>query len=341
MLNLGSTCYLNSVIQSLRHCEIFTHKFLNHMRTETTIVSNNDTILSLIGLLSQHILSPTQPQNIIQDFKKSIDDKPQFKTFQGNNQHDSHEFLVTLLDYLHETLGQIVHIRKIGNGNRNGNGNENMVENRLSAEDWLKSMNNKYSVIADIFYGQFKTVITCCENQNHVFKRFDPFQVMDIDVICGGSGGSESESADMMDEEITITNCLRKYFQKEVVNDYFCEKCNKKVKNALIEKSIFRFPNVLIIKLNRWNTGDQFAHKSSTAIDIHPLFQLNKENKYRLQACICHLGSTNGGHYLTIICHRKTYVIMDDMRIVQINEEIANRMMSNDSYILFYEKIFD
>jgi ubiquitin carboxyl-terminal hydrolase 20/33 len=103
--NLGNTCYLNAALQALSNCPSITNFFI-----ECSDFAKSDKIPSL----SQHYMKLMQtiwstneintsiaPIDLVQTIKYI---NPMFK---GYAQHDSQEFLLTLLDQLHEELKRL------------------------------------------------------------------------------------------------------------------------------------------------------------------------------------------------------------------------------------------
>lgn len=84
-MNIGNTCFMNAGLQLLFSCKEF-REYINN---------NNGTLINLIKDIMNSINNPT-------NFKREFSSNhPMFK---GSNQHDSHEFLVYLLDDLIEEV---------------------------------------------------------------------------------------------------------------------------------------------------------------------------------------------------------------------------------------------
>ena len=107
--NLGNSCYMNSVIQSLGFHFSLTNYFLTGEFNKDINVNNKlgsrgavvrEWFRLMYGLWSQQFscLSP-------QPFKYTVG-KIQ-RVYLGSQQQDAHEFLVFLLDSLHEDLNQV------------------------------------------------------------------------------------------------------------------------------------------------------------------------------------------------------------------------------------------
>ena len=112
-----------------------------------------------------------------------------------------------------------------------------------------------------------------------------------------------------------IDQCLNKFTKEETIEDYHCEKCNKKIthiKHVLIDK----IPNILIIHLQR--IAFSYETFNMEKINTHITFEktlnikrytVNKENPeipseyydYDLQGILIHSGTAQYGHYYSIV----------------------------------------
>lgn len=89
--NIGNTCYMNAGLQLIFNCTILTKFFLNNNFKSNILNSYK----YLLYQYDENRLDPNIIKNIIG--KKN-------KNFNNNDQNDSHEFLITLIDLLDEEL---------------------------------------------------------------------------------------------------------------------------------------------------------------------------------------------------------------------------------------------
>ena len=88
--NLGNTCYLNSALQVLVSCTILTKFVLNNNFNSNCINIYKE---FLTNYFSNKISSPNNLKNYVSS---------KHKRFSGSNQHDAHDFMVSLIDILND-----------------------------------------------------------------------------------------------------------------------------------------------------------------------------------------------------------------------------------------------
>jgi ubiquitin carboxyl-terminal hydrolase 2/21 len=90
-------------------------------------------------------------------FKKEISKVA--KRFDGYREHDAHEFLIYLLEGLHEDLNRVPERKKrfIDCSNEV----ETISATEKASLCWLKYLECDNSKIVDIFVGQLKSILTC------------------------------------------------------------------------------------------------------------------------------------------------------------------------------------
>jgi ubiquitin C-terminal hydrolase len=334
--NRGNTCYLNTSIQCLSHIEKLTDYFLldnyiddlNNRFQELKSKKIDEIILAkeyakLIKVIwsSSTSIEPKTFHELIQ----KIDNK-----FIGYEQQDSQESLGLILDYLHEGLKYEVEINYYGK-----------IENKLdevmvdSIKEWKIQLNNKYSIITEIFYGQFINKIISLEENNKnivVSKNYEMFNVLNIPIYG-----------------MTLYDSLAKYFEKETLESkYFDEKNNIYI-NAYKEIKLMRVPKYLIIVLKRYKNTNNGNLTKSNSIITFPIDDLDLSSysegydsldcNMRLISVGCHHGGLNGGHYYAICRHKnKLWYKYDDDTVSEFNINDDKNSLFKNGYILIYEK---
>jgi ubiquitin carboxyl-terminal hydrolase 4/11/15 len=173
--NLGNTCFMNSALQCLIHCEALS-KFL--LTSNLSSIINKSNLLGTKGKLvtvytellkqltggKEKSVAPWSLKNTVGKFAVQ---------FAGYQQQDSHEFLGYLITGLHEDLKEV----------RKGEYHDIKYKNdsETSDESWEMFERNNKSMIVDLFYGQYKSTLTCpkCKEKS---ITFDPFNSISLPI---------------------------------------------------------------------------------------------------------------------------------------------------------------
>ena len=182
LINLGNTCYMNSALQCLSNCEDLTKFFLSNKYISEINNLNNLGIKGEISKAYYLLLNDLWKGN-----KKSISPinfrekfilyNHQFSNF---SQQDSNEFLIYLLDKLHEDLNRITKKPYIEMKNKQDFENDEIASLRY----WKCYKKREDSIIIDFFHGQFKNKITCPQCFN-ISISFDPFIFISLPIPSG------------------------------------------------------------------------------------------------------------------------------------------------------------
>ena len=154
LLNLGNTCFMNSVIQCLSNCELLTKYFLSsyykkEINSTSKFSSGGNIVTSYVELLEK-LWKQNKPYIIPKEFHNTF--TSYVKVFNDSSQHDSHEMLIYLLEKLHEDLNRNVEKEYIQLNEKGDDESDIMASNRW----WEVYLKRDNSIIMDLFLGQFK-----------------------------------------------------------------------------------------------------------------------------------------------------------------------------------------
>ncbi|XP_069062290.1 ubiquitin carboxyl-terminal hydrolase 19 isoform X2 [Pleurodeles waltl] len=176
LVNLGNTCFMNSVIQSLsntRELRDFFHDCafeseINHgnpLGTGGRLAIGFAVLLRALWKGTDHAFQPSKLKAIVAS---------KASQFTGYAQHDAQEFMAFLLDGLHEDLNRIQN--KPYTETVDSDGRPDKV---VADEAWHRHKMRNDSFIVDLFQGQYKSKLVCpvCSK---VSITFDPFLYLPV-----------------------------------------------------------------------------------------------------------------------------------------------------------------
>ncbi|KAM4525459.1 ubiquitin carboxyl-terminal hydrolase 31-like [Odontesthes bonariensis] len=189
--NHGNTCFMNAILQCLSNTELFA-EYLALEQFKGGETSSNSEKAKSNGVLVQKRLSSQQqdtgevteqlsglvralwtfeytPQHS-RDFKNVVSKSA--LQFKGNSQHDAQEFLLWLLDRVHEDLNQIIHPES------RPPRKPPVVEETVPEGSPLPAPG---SFVQELFQAQYRSSLTCphCQKQSNTF---DPFLCISLPI---------------------------------------------------------------------------------------------------------------------------------------------------------------
>ena len=327
IVNVGFTCYANAIFQAFRHCKGIEDlckeekysvmlkpncKYNDVTKQFANIVQNLSTMTSSQSL---------RPNGFWNAFCSVVKDSC-FEHLASRQPHDAHEFLMFLLDSLHESLSREITM----NITKCSLISEKQIFHQKSLETWKTNFEKQYSPIVHSFFGMFH-IQTICKKCKNITNKWETFNTLK-GVIQNG-------------EAVSLLDCIHGELNEENIDDYVCEKCSLRT-SAIRKTKIWKLPNNLIIVLKRFTHDGRKIHTSLIPfieLSLSELFSNSSPNKknaiYTIRSIVDHFGSAHGGHYTAQAIRDDKCYLYDDQDIREIDEP----KMGDSTYILFLEKV--
>ncbi|XP_027696573.1 inactive ubiquitin carboxyl-terminal hydrolase 50 [Vombatus ursinus] len=312
--NLGNTCYMNAILQCLCSITPLVEYFLSGKYITALQKDSGEAATAFAYLMTDMWLGDSDCVSP-EVFRSAIGKI--YPTFLKRTQQDAQEFLIYVLNELHEALKKF-HRKKT-------------QEKGLTTKCYRKVASSEFSIITRLFEGQLNYDIVCLKCENCTYKN-EVFTVLSLPI--------PSEC------ECSLQECLGCFFQQDTLtwnNQIHCAFCESK-QDAAVRASIAKAPKTVIFHLKRFDCQCRVKRKLRTDIHyplnnldlspyIYPLFR--KHPKYSLCGVVNHFGDLDGGHY-TAFCKNtvsQTWYSFDDTRVCEIPD---SAVQTAAAYLLFY-----
>jgi len=330
LVNLGNTCFLNAVIQSLRYCTDFANYFtsgayeshLKNDRNTASIVEETADVFKGMWNGDVKARASMAPRGFVASAARISAQSPTFEDLFRGGQADAAEAVLFVLDALHEGVARKVKMEVVGNPK-----NDNDVHQIKALTSWSEFYAKGYSPVVEHFFGQQMTATICrnCKNKN---TRFEPWMM--IKAPIDKSKGDNQP----------LSDCIDKAYDKELLDDYQCDNCKTRGQ-ADLEHTISKLPPIVILSLKRFDNDN---NKIRTKVDIDldkvdlakwisfPSVSKHISTEYSVFAAIEQHGGTRGGHYISYAKHNDAWVCYDDTSNTEVP---AANVINQDTYVLF------
>ena len=323
LLNLGNTCFMNSVLQCIRHIEPIVDAIFKNSEnfSEDTIIYQLNNLLKKLNS-NKYNFGPYEFRNTLCKYKSKYIEKKQF---------DSTEFLLILFDLINK---EFLKEKKIHNYHNN---KDNNIEQTDILEKFKIEKNNYFEInnspLNRIIVGFLcnETIYSC----NHDYDiDFENFNILDLPILSKNKKELKS-----------LYECLDNFFL-DTIEEEECEYCHNEidVQNTI---KLFYLPTILIINFKRvlQNKHLNFNIIYPEYLDMRKYIKINNPNfkhscKYELKALIKHQGNAFGGHKIAVcrdyVNNNKWYEYSD----ADVNEiRNKNEIFTNEAFLLFYQRI--
>ncbi|XP_007531953.2 inactive ubiquitin carboxyl-terminal hydrolase 50 isoform X3 [Erinaceus europaeus] len=312
--NLGNTCYMNAILQCLCSISPLVEYFLSGTYMTALQKDCSEVATAFAYVMTDMWLgdSGCVSPEIFRSALGSL-----YPAFMKKTQQDAQEFLIYVLNELHEALKRYQRRRSYEKGS--------------ALRCSRKMVTSESSIITRLFEGQLSYSIMCLKCENCTYKN-EVFTVLSLPIPS--------------EYECSLQDCLQCFFQQDTLtwnNQIHCSFCKTKRETA-VRASISKAPKIIIFHLKRFDILGTMKRKLRT--DIHyPLTNLDltpyicpifrKHPKYNLCAVVNHFGDLDGGHY-TAFCKNsvtQAWYSFDDTRVSEIPD---TAVQTATAYLLFY-----
>ncbi|KAK9352465.1 hypothetical protein V1523DRAFT_248446 [Lipomyces doorenjongii] len=300
--NMGSTCFMSVILQSLIHNPIIRNDFLSGSHDSKLCQRENCLGCRIDEIFTEFFTSPTTtgygPALLL-----TTSWKPQ-RSLAGYSEQDAHEFLQFILDQLHAT------------------------------SDAKSSSDVDYCgcIVHRTFCGQLQSDIVC-PNCRNVTVTIDPLMDLSLELRDRKSDASRI---------LGLQQCLEKFTSPEKLETkYMCSFCSTR-QEVTKQLTIKRLPLVLSIQLKRFehalksNKIDDHV-PFPMQLDMTPYTTNSRSKKryvYELFGVVCHQGKINTGHYTCSMKNREGLWFNFDDAMVTLSSE--KQVLKSRAYLLFY-----
>ncbi|XP_023945863.1 ubiquitin carboxyl-terminal hydrolase 35 [Bicyclus anynana] len=370
LINIGNTCYMNSVIQAL----LYTRQFSSYVVAKSLNTPYWETLGTLFAHMIFSMSSKIDPERFFRHLRP-VD-------FSADSQHDSSEFLGYLLElfrsYENATLVNHDYSRPpvLNGGPRNrllqpGASDEQQTESGDSRRSTspcpgssgsdssalkrpydvdpsalpprkrfrVQEPTRRGSAIDSIFGGVQLTRVQCGSCQSSSFSR-DLFRDLQLAFPEKPEGKQHS-----------VQSLLDYYFSKESLcgdNKYQCRECGD-LRDAERSVVIENTPKYLILVLKHFKVDVKnlkqtklmhYVHYNQT-ISLPTVPNQATSAAYTVYAAVIHKGRTiDSGHYYTLVKDNGEWFSCNDCSVKKVEENALNKLQRPSTpYILFYRRL--
>jgi len=337
--NLGNTCFMNAVLQSLSNIQQFCCYFKQLPSLDGEVQKNGRHPKAKCNGGGEDILVSEELRKTLialwEGGKTSISPESLFSViwkvvprFRGYQQQDAHEFLRYMLDRLHTELLNVLTFPE--------------------AQSSVLGPKGRSTIVTYIFGGLLQNEVNCliCGTES---KKHDPFLDLSLDIPqqCVSRNGNKEDQL-----PCNLQDCLSSFTELEELAEtelYYCSSCRLKQRSTK-KFWIRRLPNVLCLHLKRFRWQNYFRIKLDNyvqfpikGLDMSRFMLTNMHetrgscggsSMYDLAAVIVHHGSGAGsGHYTAYATHEGHWYHFNDSTVTRSDEATVAKCKA---YIIFY-----
>ena len=272
------------------------------------------------------IVSPNRFVNHVQELAKEKDRE----LFTGWAQNDLPEFLLFMIECMHNSLSRHVTMKIVGNV---GNPLDQLA---IECYTMLQhTYQNEYSEMMDMFYGIYVSELSSVDGTTVHARKPESYFILDLEVLARDGRGMHNSLYECFDS-------FTGYETLEGDHAWFNESTGRKedVRKRIV---FWNFPSILVITLKRFR-DEKSKLSNVVSFPLHGL-DLARYNTgynpsqyvYDLFGVCNHSGNTRGGHYTSFVQTQSgEWVHFNDTVVERHIPE--TRIVSAKAYCLFYRK---
>ncbi|XP_073528595.1 ubiquitin carboxyl-terminal hydrolase 30 [Phyllobates terribilis] len=285
LLNLGNTCFMNSLLQSLSACPSFIH-WLEEFTSEYQLEQKNTshqylsvTLLELLKALSNQetaedeVLDASPLLEVLRTYKWHI------SSFEEQDAHELFHVLTSSLEDEKDHQPHVTHLFDVSALELPQNTDRQI---HCKIRGVLNPIPRQWKT-QHPFHGRLTSNMICKHCQHQSPMRYDTFDSLSLSIPSASWGRA-----------MTLDNCLQHFISTESVKDVVCENCTKiqdRTNEQLVEdqKTTFvkqlklgKLPQCLCIHLQRLSWSNQGSPlKRNEHVQFSEFLALDRY-KYRL-----------------------------------------------------------
>lgn len=320
-INMGVTCYFNSIMQSLLSCPAFVKNIYDHQDDplyKQNPVSRN--MVKLITLALGHINKETRETNSAsqeEETHESKNDETQEMDMQQLSVMSPHIWK-SMVRYI--AKAQNKPIRQVLNGQQCAREGFHLL---------MDSM-DEFNDIQNIFLHRYKKIIYCFDCDQVVSEMDNMYSIFEVHPQLKTQ---QLEKFQHLEDQKAID--MNKFLAKQtgyVDKDFICPKCKKRGEKYSMD-CLVMVPEVLVVLSKKYEVGRKLD--VYTEFPEKMVFDGNSgQMHYEAVAQVEHVGGMFGGHYWAICKRKGGWYCLNDQRV-----GASKFCPTKNTYMVFYHLI--